>query len=245
MKKILLPALLFAMLFLSHFQILAAEPNFLQLVNKANPLSSDYKPSQLCQHNGIYLHSAARDAFTEMLSQMQNDGIHGLKLQSAYRSYEYQAAVFNQRIKELMANGNNKQEATTLAAKSVQPPGSSEHQLGLALDVSIDGTLTQDFGNTPAGIWLAEKCHHFGFVIRYPAIKTDITQIVYEPWHLRYVGIPHSHIMKEQGLTLEEYWGFLQSIHAYVHWLSDSEYYLVSYTNANIITEHRKSVGCQ
>jgi len=235
-KQILATILFLTLVF---FVTSANDPDFLQLVNKHHPLSSSYIPPNLCNYDSIQLNTAARDAFTEMLVQMKEDGIHDLKLQSAYRSYSYQNSVFARRTKEIMAKGHSKHEAEAMAAKSVQPPGASEHQLGLALDVSTDGTLTQNFGQTRAGIWLAENCHNYGFIIRYPFAKTDITQIVYEPWHLRYVGIPHSIIMKELSLTLEEYHSYIRNIYAYVYWMPDGEYYLISYVNENIITERK------
>lgn len=134
---------------------------------------------------------------------MHADEIYGLRLQSAYRSYSYQRAIFEEKVRALTAEGI--ENVREIAAQSVQVPGASEHQLGLALDVSIDGKLSQSFAETDAGRWLAENCHNFGFIVRYPQGKTDVTSIVFEPWHLRYVGLPHSQIMKEKSLTLEEY----------------------------------------
>lgn len=260
MKKSILIALLVAMLFfaignlsvlnarasalcslpfssaLSASSVPSTEISYLTLVNKSAPLSAGYVPPNLCKYNGIALHPIARDAFVKMLSDIESEKIYGLKLQSAYRSYSYQSAVFNQRVKEVMAKGHTKYEAKIIAAKSVQPAGASEHQLGLALDVSIDGTLTPNFGETLAGKWLAENCHKYGFIIRYPESKTEITKIMYEPWHLRYVGEPHASIIKELNMTLEEYWEFIKSIYAYVYWLPDGGYYKIFYQGSDIIT---------
>jgi len=166
-----------------------------------------------------------------LLEAMEESGVSGLRLQSAYRTYSYQRSVFNQKVKELTAKGHNKYEVESIASKSVQPPGASEHQLGLALDVSIDGKLTQAFGETQAGIWLEENCHRYGFIIRYPNAKTEITQIVYEPWHLRYVGEPHAAIMKDLGITLEEYLGYIRRVGAYIFWINDRDYYLLCYSS--------------
>ncbi|MCL1884825.1 MAG: M15 family metallopeptidase [Defluviitaleaceae bacterium] len=200
----------------------------LHLVNRENPLSSDFRPDDLVKHRGVELREKARDAFIEMVNAMESDKIYGLKLQSAYRSYGYQQAIFNEKIKELMGKGNDRNTAVGIATRSVQIPGASEHQLGLALDVSVSGKLSQDFADTEAGKWLAENCYKYGFVIRYPQCKIEVTNIIYEPWHLRYVGQPHAKIMKETGLTLEEYHEFLAKIPMYVVWEEDF-YYLVIY----------------
>jgi len=212
--------------------ISSGDSGLLWLVNRSNMLTSSYVPPNLCEYQGIRLQSVARDAFVQMLKSMEEDGIYGLRLQSAYRSYSYQQAVFNQREKELKAKGHSKSEAENMASKSIQPPGASEHQLGLSLDVSIDGKLTQAFGETKAGKWLEEHSHKYGFVIRYPSSKTEITQIIYEPWHLRYVGTPHSTIMKNLVLTLEEYLSYIKQINMYIFWEENCDYYFLLYSNS-------------
>ena len=212
------------------FAATAPDAGLLWLVNRENRLSSEYKPANLCEHQGVWLQVAARDAFVQMLSAMEKDGVYGLRLQSAYRTYGHQKAVFNQKKHELTAKGHNDSEAEIIASKSIQPPGASEHQLGLALDVAIDGKLTQAFGKTAAGKWLEEHCHNFGFIIRYPISKTEITQIVYEPWHLRYVGMPHATIMYNLKLTLEEYLSYIKQVQTYIFWRENMEYYLISYS---------------
>jgi len=214
------------------------DTGFLWLINRENPLPPDFKPDDLTEFEGVRLREPARDAFTEMLAAMKAEGIDGLHLQSAYRTYSYQRAIFNEKFKSLLAKGNNPGAAAAIAAQAVQLPGASEHQLGLALDVSINGSLSQSFAETNAGRWLEENCHKFGFIIRYPRAKTDITNIIYEPWHLRYVGFPHAQIMKEASLTLEEYHEFLMGIPMYVCWCDD-DYYLVKYSATPLeITEN-------
>ena len=210
----------------------ASDSGLLWLVNKDNRLSASFEPVELGEHQGVKLHAAAKEAFVQMLKAMQSDGIHGLRLQSAYRTFNYQHGVFNKRVKELMAKGYSSIEAEVEASMSVQPPGASEHQLGLALDVTLDGSLTESFGETRAGKWLEEHSHEYGFIIRYPSEKTDVTQIVYEPWHLRYVGIPHSLIIKNLDLTLEEYLNYIKEVEAYIYWDEYGEYYLVTYSES-------------
>ena len=207
----------------------AGPQGLLYLVNRNHKLPASYKPSGLVEYGGVLLHAAARDAFVDMLQAMSKAGIGNVKLQSAYRNYSYQQAIYNTKVRELETRGYSSLEAKAKASQSVQPAGASEHQLGLALDVSIDGKLTQAFGNTTAGEWLAAHCHEYGFIIRYPSEKTDITQIVYEPWHLRYVGAPHASVITELGLTLEEYIGYIMHVRMYIHWERDGGYYLVSY----------------
>jgi len=207
------------------------DTGFLWLVNKENRLPADFEPYPLSQHNGIVLHSAAHEAYKLLLTAMHSDGIYNLRLQSAYRCYGYQQKVYDQKVNELISKGYSKNEAEIAASKSVQPPGASEHQLGLALDVSIDGTLTKAFGETTAGKWLADNCHKYGFIIRYPFLKTDVTHIVYEPWHLRYVGIPHSMIMANMELALEEYLCYIEHAGIYMRWAEGNEYYLIKYVS--------------
>ncbi|MCL1863916.1 MAG: M15 family metallopeptidase, partial [Defluviitaleaceae bacterium] len=202
---------------------------FLWLVNRENPLPADFRPDDLVKLQGVELREPARDAFIEMQKAMEADGVYGLRLQSAYRAHSYQRAIFEQRVKELLKKGHSHLEAEALTSRSIQYPGASEHQLGLALDVSTDGKLSQSFAETEAGLWLAKNCHNFGFIIRYQKSKTDITKIIYEPWHLRYVGVPHAKIIYDNAIALEEYPEFLQKFHMYVAW-EDDGYYIVSHT---------------
>jgi len=210
------------------------DSGLLWLVNQDNPLPSEYTPSNLVSHNGIFLQAPAHTAYNQMLAGMKADGIMGLQLASAYRPYEYQRNLFTVRVSELVAEGHSPDPAAILAAETLQPPGASEHQTGLALDVTVTGDLTLSFGETLAGIWLAENAHRFGFIIRYPYAKTEITQITYEPWHLRYVGLPHAVIIRDNNLTLEEYAGFISKAGAYIVWAephASRAYYLVIHSN--------------
>jgi D-alanyl-D-alanine carboxypeptidase len=181
------------------------EPCFLLLVNGENPLPASYVPRGLTVYNRVYIHAAARDAFVLLREAMEADGVYGLHLHSAYRDYDRQQYLFAQKTRHYKSQGYPREEAEALAANTVQRPGASEHQTGLALDVSTTGKLDQAFGQTQAGQWLSANAHRFGFIIRYPRSKTRITHITYEPWHLRYAGIPHAAVMYENDWTLEEY----------------------------------------
>lgn len=118
-----------------------------------------------------------------------------LKLVSGFRSYNTQANLYNNYVK---INGQAK--ADTFSAK----PGHSEHQTGLAFDV---GSTKGAFAYTNESKWLSENCHLYGFIIRYPLGKTNITGYIYEPWHVRYLGVDTATKVKQSGLTLEEYLG--------------------------------------
>jgi len=206
------------------------DSGLLWLINHENPLSSGFAPSNLVSHQGVRLQSPAYMAFNEMLTAMKAEGIQGLRLASAYRPYNYQSELFTAKVETFKTQGHTAEAAEELAAQILQRPGSSEHQTGLALDVTVAGDLTEDFANTAAGKWIADNSHQFGFIIRYPQAKTGITNIIYEPWHLRYVGLPHGIIMFENNLSLEEYAGFIAEAGMYIVWVEpecNREFYLV------------------
>jgi len=210
------------------------DSGLLWLVNLQNPLDSDFVPSNLVSHQGIRLQAPAFAAYNQMLAAMKADGIQGLQLASAYRPYVYQRDLFTTKVNTLKSQGHNPEAAIELAAQVLQRPGASEHQTGLALDVTVAGDLTEDFGKTAAGKWIEENSHRFGFIIRYPQSKTEITHIIYEPWHLRYVGLPHATIMFENNLTLEEYAGFIAETGNYIIWTEprgSREFYLVIHSD--------------
>ena len=210
-------------------QPIITDSKTLWLVNCDNSLASNFIPENLVTHRGIRLHALAYNAYNQLLDAMKADGIHGLQLVSAYRPYEYQYGLFSTKVQTLISQGHSASIADELAAKIIQRPGASEHQTGLALDVTIAGDLTQSFADTIAGRWLAENSHIFGFIIRYPQTKTDVTNIIYEPWHLRYVGVPHAIIMYNNNLALEEYAEFIRNGYAYIHW-EGQVFYLVAYS---------------
>ena len=157
------------------------------IVNKQRPLPEDYEPHDLVElpnetgTEPLQLREEAAQATERLFDAAQADGIE-LTAISAYRSFEYQQELYDRYIAE-----NGIDTTNEMSAK----PGHSEHQTGWALDVDTpDGqhTLSQSFGETDAGQWLADNAHEFGFVIRYPQDARDITGFSYEPWHLRYFG---------------------------------------------------------
>ncbi len=181
-----------------------------RLVNNSNPLGADYVPPELTRLYGmpdgvsIQLNFDAATAFTKLYNAMLEDGL-GLIPLSGYRTYQEQVAIFNYNLELHISEGMTVEEAQRYTEMFVAIPGTSEHQYGRSIDVTIDGTTDHDFHHTEQGRWLIDHCHEFGFVIRYPEDKVDITGIAYEPWHLRYVGLEHAEYMHRYDLCLEEY----------------------------------------
>ncbi len=177
------------------------------LVNKEHHIDADYVPEDLepiryyasdRNANSRYMRAEAADHFHELVEAAAAEGID-IVMTTAYRSYEFQEILWNYNVSE-----KGEEEANKTSAR----PGESEHQTGLAVDLStseIDYRNSYDFENTAAGKWVAENAHRFGFIIRFPKDGTDITGYSYEPWHLRYVGRTAAADIYGQNLTLEEY----------------------------------------
>ncbi len=146
---------------------------------------------------------AAVDALMVMLRAAQAEGLNKWQVNAGYRSIEYQQKLFNDRVYAYRQEGYSGQQARAKVRQTVADPGSSEHHTGLAFDVAVTGASS--FAATKQSVWLAQHCWEYGFILRYPADKTKITKISYEPWHVRYVGTAHSLIMRDENLCLEEY----------------------------------------
>ena len=173
------------------------------LVNRDNFLPRGYIPELAVVPGTNYqVTPETLAAYTLMMDDAKAAGHTKLRLQSAYRSYDTQSSLFERKVNKLKPEyGDN---ARARAAQTVAPPGQSEHQLGQAVDIA-NGSLVQSFGDTPAGMWLANNAHLYGFILRYPKGKTDITGILYEPWHFRYVGADAAAVIYENGWTFEEF----------------------------------------
>ena len=143
----------------------------------------------------------------DMLEAAQNEEIK-LVISSAYRDNKRQDELFDQKIKKYMNYGYSYLEAYKKAANELSIPGTSEHEIGLGFDIMSEDhqKLDEAFGDTNAGIWLANNSYKYGFILRYPKGKEDITGIQYEPWHFRYVGVDVATSIYNQRSTLEEYW---------------------------------------
>ncbi|RPF50149.1 D-alanyl-D-alanine carboxypeptidase family protein [Aquisalibacillus elongatus] len=180
------------------------------IVNKDRRLPMDFEPKNLVEPNVKNDHSTkklmrkeAADALEELFAGAEEAG-YELYAQSGYRSIDTQRRIYNNNV-----NTRGQEWADKYSAV----PGHSEHHTGLTMDVTIAAlafNLENSFGNTPEGQWVAEHAHEYGFVIRYPEGKSDITGYSYEPWHLRYFGEEMATDIYESGLTVEEYFGLVE-----------------------------------
>lgn len=176
------------------------------LVNGEHPMEEGYVPQLKELDEGLSLDSRIIDAAKEMLSDAKEAGLH-IDICSAYRSVERQEQVFGESMKERVKDGMSYWDAFNETSLNVAIPGTSEHALGLALDlISNQYTELDERQETTAEAkWLKENCHKYGFILRYPPEKTNITGIIYEPWHYRYVGVEDATEIMKLGITLEEY----------------------------------------
>lgn len=179
----------------------------LKLVNKDNSVDRSYVPELEEIGDGVKFDKRAIKYLKDMINAMYKADITKIWVQSAYRSYDKQEELFNRKVEEYKEQGKNQEEAERLAQTVVQRPEMSEHNLALAADFN---TVTNDFENTKAFTWLQKNAADYGFILRYPKDKQDITGITYESWHWRYVGKEHSKIIKEKGYCLEEYIDYLK-----------------------------------
>ncbi len=176
------------------------------LVNKQNPVPDDFTVKLSGISDSMQVDERIIADVYKMMDAASDDGVN-LMICSAYRSYDRQKTLFNNKINKLMGEGMTYLEAYKVGSMNVTVPGTSEHHLGLALDI-LTGSYTKmddGFGDTAAGKWLAENASDYGFILRYPKGKEDITGIVYEPWHFRYVGREYAKDIEERGVCLEEY----------------------------------------
>lgn len=192
-----------------------AEPVFpeaedwqLLLVNPWNPLPEDFRETLALKSlpNGLRVDRRAWEDLMEMLADCRKAGLRPLVC-SAYRTQATQTRLHNNKIARLLAAGYPEEEAAAEAARWVAAPGTSEHQTGLAVDIVAASYQILDEGQaeTAEQKWLMEHCWEYGFILRYPLEKGEITGIGYEPWHYRYVGRPTALDIRDSGLCLEEY----------------------------------------
>lgn len=188
-------------------------PWYLRLVNKDHPLPPDFSVETVEAGEGRF-DSRAADALSQMLSDMESQGLSPLVC-SSFRTWEDQDSLYQTEVESHLEQGYSQEEAEQEAARWVVPAGTSEHELGLAADIVASDyqMLEEEQENTPEQQWLMAHCADYGFILRYPKDKTDITGVGYEPWHYRYVGAAAAQEITEQGLCLEEYWSahFLQN----------------------------------
>ena len=186
------------------------------IINKQISLTEDYVPSDLVipevlfpasyttPVEKMYLRSEAAEAIATMFNAALEEELELMAI-SGYRSYALQDRIFKYNVTRF----GSEEEANRISAR----PGESEHQTGLAMDISskeIGAKLVEEFAETPEGQWVSEHCYDYGFIIRYQPGMEEITGYSYEPWHLRYVGVELAQRLKESGLTMEEYFRFVQ-----------------------------------
>ena len=176
------------------------------LVNPWNKLPDHYETELGLTENGLEISELCRKELAQMLAGCRKAGFN-LRIKSANRTRGAQIHLYNKKVQQYVDLGYSKAEAQTLAATVVAVPGTSEHQLGLAVDLADADYLTLDSHQEemPAQKWLMEHCWEYGFILRYPNGKSDITGIIYEPWHYRYVGRDLALKIRDSGLCLEEY----------------------------------------
>ncbi|MEK3719316.1 M15 family metallopeptidase [Paenibacillus sp. FSL H8-0034] len=192
------------------------------LVNKVYPLHQQGVRSdviQLSQHkelvkgyglydNNIQLSKSVVQAFLKLVGAAEQDKVRNFSITSGYRGLKEQAKLYDE-----------------MGSDYALPAGYSEHNLGLSLDI---GSTLMEMNHAPEGKWLNQNAWKYGFILRYPKDQTAITGIQYEPWHYRYVGLPHSAIMQKQHLVLEQYLDYVKK-EKNITFKVDGEKYEVSY----------------
>lgn len=178
------------------------DPSYYQIINRSNPIEPNYiaGTGELTEIEGKQMETNAAAALAQMVADLRGQGMD-IIIQSGYRTDSDQEFLYDRQIQR--QNGNE-EKAATISAK----PLTSEHQAGLAVDLSVDGTLTEAFGSTEQGKWLYANCMNYGFILRYQKEKTEFTGIISEPWHFRFVGSKEqATAIMNSGMCMEEYFG--------------------------------------
>ncbi len=177
------------------------------LVNKQNVMSADFMPVNLVNigdevkgTSTLQLNATVLQAYKVMYADIQKADVTVPSIISGYRSYARQKELYDKKV----AQYGEGQKVTAA-------PGTSEHQYSACIDISTDGTCQNDFGELDIGKWIDQNSYKYGFVIRYPSGKKELTGINTEPWHIRYVGVEHATKMHELNMCLEEYVPYLRS----------------------------------
>lgn len=178
----------------------------LRLVNQDHSLPEDFSVELAQVGDGHQVDSRIARALLDMIEAGKRDG-YGIWIVSSYRTMEKQVSLYEKQIDKWKRQGYSFEAAREKAGTMVAVPGTSEHQLGLAVDlVSSEYTgLDERQEETGSYQWLVKHCAEYGFILRYPNDKTEITGIIYEPWHFRYVGVEAAREIMDQGICLEEY----------------------------------------
>lgn len=174
---------------------------YLILVNYRNPIPENYVPELTVLDNGRSVDSRIYPALQQMFDDMRSEGIYPV-VGEGYRTAAEQRQMMDEKVEAYINDGFSRKRAEALAENEVAAVGKSEHQLGLAVDINADKSLSD---NEDVYGWLAQNAHKYGFILRYPFDKTAITGIDFEPWHYRYVGEEAAKEIYDRGICLEEY----------------------------------------
>ena len=207
MKKTLVFLLIGALLAGLALPVFAQKDDpLLTLVNPWNTISQDWKVDLVSVGNG---HKVDKTCYNDLVAMLDACKVAGFRpvVRSSYRTQATQKQLYENKVNQWKGYGYAEEEARNQAAAIVAPPGTSEHQLGWAVDL-VDASyqvLNEKQATMPAQKWLMEHSWEYGFILRYPVNKSDVTGIIYEPWHYRYVGREHAKAIYESGLCLEEW----------------------------------------
>ena len=171
------------------------------VVNRWNPIPENYSVELTVLSNGQKVDSRVYPYLQEMFDAARADGIYPI-VREGYRTEEEQQEILDDKIQAYINEGYSQWRAERNAKEWVALPGTSEHQLGIAVDINADKSKCT---NDDVYAWLAENAYKYGFILRYPLDKQEITGTSYEPWHYRYVGVEAAQEIYEQGICLEEY----------------------------------------
>lgn len=178
----------------------------LMLVNKSHPIEEDFKVDLVQLKNG---HAIDKRAYPDLQAMMDDARAAGLTpyICSSYRTNEKQESLYSNQVNKYMKQGYSEEDARSETGKWVAVPGTSEHQIGLAVDIVSQSyqVLDKQQESTAEQQWLMENCYKYGFILRYPSDKSDITGIGYEPWHYRYVGKEAAREIMNKSICLEEF----------------------------------------
>jgi D-alanyl-D-alanine carboxypeptidase len=173
------------------------------LVNKRNPIPKQYALELTTLSNKEKVDKRMYPALQALFNAARADGVYPI-VASGYRSAKKQQRLLTEKIAAYKASGYSASKAQAKAESWVAPPGRSEHQIGLDVDINADGVRS---AGPEVYTWLADHAHQFGFILRYPPDKTAITGVVGETWHYRYVGVEAATEIHQRGICLEEYLG--------------------------------------
>lgn len=170
------------------------------VVNKDNLIPANFN-SNIIDYKNIKVNATVKDSLDNMICAAAKEGLK-IYPSSGYRTVARQTTLFNNQVSKCKKQGYKSEKAESMAATVVAKPGTSEHHTGFAIDFN---GVRDDFYKTKEYSWLMKNAADYGFILRYPKNKTDITNVIYEPWHFRYVGKEHAQKIAQSGLCLEEY----------------------------------------